>query len=52
MEQAHWSSLEEIDDKRVEVSGKFQAGYGVARDAGEQHIRRIDWRNREQPPRS
>jgi len=34
--------LEEIDGKRVEVSGKIQEGHGVARDAAEQHIKRIN----------
>jgi uncharacterized protein YjbJ (UPF0337 family) len=36
--------VEEIEGKGVEVSGKIQKGYGVAKDATEQHIGQFDER--------
>jgi uncharacterized protein YjbJ (UPF0337 family) len=34
--------LEEIDGKRIEVTGKIQEGYGDARDTAEQTVKRND----------
>lgn len=38
------SDLEEIEGKRVELSGKVQEGYGITKDAAEQQIDRLEER--------
>jgi uncharacterized protein YjbJ (UPF0337 family) len=40
------SHLEVIDGKRVELSGEVQEGYGIAKDAAEQHIERLEERTK------
>jgi uncharacterized protein YjbJ (UPF0337 family) len=40
------SRLGVIDGKRVELSGKVQEGYGIAKDAAEQHIERFEERTK------
>ena len=48
--KAQWGKLtghklEEIDGRRIELSGRIQEGYGTARDAAEQRIERFTERN-------